>query len=397
MTAVSRVTLGELAELVTKGTTPTSVGGSISTSGIPFLRINNISDGEINFQDIQYVDKSTHESLLSRSVIRPGDFLITIAGTIGKTLIVPDNYSEMNCNQAIAIIRLKPAIDKSYLKHWIGTEDALKQINGAKVTATISNLSLGQIKELKIPLPGIKEQKRIAAILDKADAIRRKRQQAIQLADDFLRAVFLDMFGDPVTNTQGWEVKTLNDVCKKITDGTHHSPSIVNSGVPYITAKHLKKTGLQFFENPWFISEEDHRAIFSRCDPEIGDVLYIKDGATTGLAAINNYDFEFSMLSSLALLKPDRKKILPEFLVMFLNDPATKRVMIANMAGAAITRLTLAKIKSVLVPAPPIEMQQQFTDIYLKVLATALKISIAVDASSEAFDAISQKAFSGEL
>lgn len=253
------------------------------------------------------------------------------------------------------------------------------------------------LKGFEIPLPPLPEQKRIAAILDKADAIRRKRQQAIQLADDFLRAVFLDMFGDPVTNPKGWETKALADVCKKITDGTHHSPPIVDAGVPYITAKHLKKTGLQFFNDPWFISEEDHRAIYSRCAPEKNDVLYIKDGATTGLAAINEYDFEFSMLSSLALLKPCREKILPEYLTVFLNHPITKKVIIANMAGAAITRLTLAKIKSVRIPVPPIEMQQKFTDIYVKVREATMKITSGVDASVEAFEAISQRAFAGQL
>ena len=263
--------------------------------------------------------------------------------------------------------------------------------------AGVPTLNRNLVHDELIPLPPLPEQKRIAAILDKADAIRRKRQQAIQLADDFLRAVFLDMFGDPVTNSKKWEVKVLADVCKKITDGTHHSPPIVDSGVPYITAKHLKKTGLQFFSDPWFISEEDHRTIYSRCAPEKNDVLYIKDGATTGLAAINEYDFEFSMLSSLALLKPDRQKILPEFITVFLNHPASKQVIIANMAGAAITRLTLAKIKSVIIPVPPIEVQQKFADLYLKVREATRKISSGVDASDEAFEAISQKAFSGQL
>ena len=69
-----------------------------------------------------------------------------------------------------------------------------------------------EVERIEIPLPPLAEQKRIAAILDKADAIRRKRQQAIQLADDFLRAVFLDMFGDPVTNPKGWEIAELGSI-----------------------------------------------------------------------------------------------------------------------------------------------------------------------------------------
>ena len=319
--------------------------------------------------------------------------MITCRGATCGNVHISEPKSYINGN-AMALDELDfHRADLKYLYYFFfsrGFEDVISGSAQPQIT--------GQgLTKVKIPLPPLSEQKRIAAILDKADAIRRKRQQAIQLADDFLRAVFLEMFGDPVTNPKGWKVKALADVCKKITDGTHHSPPIVDAGAPYITAKHLKKTGLQFFNDPWFISEEDHRAIYSRCAPEKNDVLYIKDGATTGLAAINEYDFEFSMLSSLALLKSDREKILPEYLTAFLNHPRTKQLMIANMAGAAITRLTLAKIKSVRIPVPPIEMQQKFTDSYLKVREATKKISSGVDASVEVFEAISQKAFSGQL
>ncbi|MCB5226647.1 restriction endonuclease subunit S [Alishewanella sp. 16-MA] len=253
------------------------------------------------------------------------------------------------------------------------------------------------LKENLVPLPPLAEQKRIAEILDKADAIRRQRQQAIQLADDFLRAVFLKMFGDPVTNPKKWEVKSLSTLCSKITDGTHHSPPIVDVGVPYITAKHLKTTGLEFYKDPWFISEESHKAIFSRCAPEKYDVLYIKDGATTGLAAINEYDFEFSMLSSLALLKPNKELMLPEFLCMFLNHPRSKLVITANMAGAAITRLTLAKIKDIQIPLPEVTKQKVFSEIYWKVKEFLSKTRESEQHTAEEFNALSQKAFSGQL
>lgn len=262
---------------------------------------------------------------------------------------------------------------------------------------TVAIVSKSKFEELEIPLPPLAEQKRIAAILDKADAIRRKRQQAIQLADDFLRAVFLDMFGDPVTNPKGWEVRELSELCIKITDGTHHSPPITKSGIPYVTAKHLKLTGLEFFNDPWFISEDSHRSIYSRCAPEKFDVLYIKDGATTGLAAINEYDFEFSMLSSLALIKPDKNKIIPEFLCVFLNHPRAKLVITANMAGAAITRLTLAKIKDIQIPLPSLSEQKLFADIYWRVKSVISKNRESKEISNHGFNALSQQAFSGKL
>lgn len=233
----SRKKLGDLCNLVTKGTTPTSVGFDFAERGVPFLRIQNISGSTVSLDDVLYIEESTHNAL-GRSKIRPGDFLITIAGTIGRTAIVPPGFPESNCNQAVAILRFDEAkLWPKFLLYWLSTEDATTQISGRKVTATISNLSLGQIKELEIPLPPLPEQKRIAAILDKADAIRRKRQQAIQLADDFLRAVFLDMFGDPVTNPKGWPKKALKLLGKSATGRTPPSEKtdMWGEGLPFVT------------------------------------------------------------------------------------------------------------------------------------------------------------------
>ena len=158
-------------------------------------------------------------------------------------------------------------------------------------------------------------------------------------------------------------ILSLEDACLKITDGTHHSPPITTSGIPYVTAKHVKPEGLKFFEDPWFVSEEDHRAIYSRCDPKKGDVLYIKDGATTGIAALNNYDFPFSMLSSVALLRPKPEVCDPRFLCWWLNSPLSKEKFIGQMGGAAIKRLTLSKIKRFEIPLPPLAEQRRIAEV----------------------------------
>lgn len=251
------------------------------------------------------------------------------------------------------------------------------------------------LKEEKLAIPPLPEQQRITDILDKAEAINQKREQALALCNEFLRATFLDMFGDPVSNPKGWEVTDLERATNKITDGTHHSPPITDEGIPYITAKHLKKDGLHFFDNPWYISLEDHKNIFSRCNPEKGDVLYIKDGATTGIAAINEYDFEFSMLSSLALIKCDEGILNPYFLCSMLNNDRNKQKLISNMGGAAIKRLTLTKIKKIEIIVPPIELQQKFSEIVEKVNAITARIQHAQELPL--FDALSQQAFKGEL
>jgi len=154
-------------------------------------------------------------------------------------------------------------------------------------------------------------------------------------------------------------VLKLSEVCEKITDGTHHSPPVVQEGVPYITAKHVKEGELRFFDKPWYVSKKDHAEIYARCDPKKGDVLYIKDGATTGIAAVNEYDFPFSMLSSVALLRPIEGACDPNYLTRWLNSPIAKDGFIRRMGGAAIKRLTLAKIKQFQIPLPPLSEQKR--------------------------------------
>jgi type I restriction enzyme, S subunit len=275
---------------------------------------------------------------------------------------------------------------------------ALKRANleNLTITTSIPGVNRDSLYSKKIPLPPLEEQKRIAAILDKADDIRRKRKEAIALTDELLRSTFLDMFGDPVTNPKGWKIYNLSDVCKKITDGTHHSPPIVSKGIPYITAKHLKKHGLDFYLDPWFIANEDHARIYSRCNPEKGDVLYIKDGATTGIAAINNYDFEFSMLSSLALLKVG-KTLTSEYLCDWLNSENVKEKHLTKLAGAAITRLTLKKIKDFHIPVPPLDIQKKYREFRQQITKLESALNTDKKNSEYLFNSLLQKAFRGEL
>lgn len=286
-------------------------------------------------------------------------------------------------------------LDSRYLYFFMSKY--VEKLRELSIGGVIKYIKLGMLTDAEIPLPPLAEQKRIAAILDKADAIRRKRQAAIKLADDFLRATFLDMFGDPVMNPRGWDINTLEDVCEKITDGTHHSPPITQTGIPYITAKHLKKGCLDFYAKPWFVSEKDHKAIYNRCDPRPGDVLYIKDGATTGRAAINEYAFEFSMLSSLALIRAKKGLLTSAYLCDWLNNERTKTKLLGGVAGAAITRFTIKKIKDFRIELPPVGLQEKYNQIRKKVMLSMGNQKRAKALADMEFNSLSQKAFRGEL
>jgi type I restriction enzyme S subunit len=156
-----------------------------------------------------------------------------------------------------------------------------------------------------------------------------------------------------------WVEASLAEVCTLVTDGTHHSPPNSFSGdFRYITAKNIRPWGLDITDVTW-VSASVHKEIYARCPVEHGDVLYIKDGVTTGVAAVNHLREPFSMLSSVALLKPRRDLLDPGFLKHWLNSPTTYAQMTSDMTGSAIQRLVLRQIRSAAIPLPPLREQQR--------------------------------------
>ncbi|CAD5942874.1 Type I restriction enzyme EcoEI M protein [Planktothrix agardhii] len=125
----------------------------------------------------------------------------------------------------------------------------------------------------------------------------------------------------------------------------------------YITSKNVRENYLDL-SNVSYISEEAHRTIFSRCPVRKGDVLYIKDGANTGLAAINTLREEFSLLSSVAVMRGKCEILDNRYLVFYLNSAHGRKNMLSMISGVAITRLTLTKLNSALIPLPPLEIQK---------------------------------------
>ncbi|MER0442626.1 restriction endonuclease subunit S [Emticicia sp. W12TSBA100-4] len=288
-------------------------------------------------------------------------------------------------NNHAHVLKAKEGVSTEFLMYYLNFSDLNSYITGS----TRGKLTKSSLDGIKIPLPDLATQKHIAEVLDKADTLRQQNRQLLAHYDELLQSTFIELFGDPVKNPKGWEVKKLDKICTQITDGTHFSPPSVDSGVPYITAKHVKDYGVDFYSKPTYVSIEEHEKIYARCKPEKGDVLYIKDGATTGIAAVNPYDFEFSMLSSLALIKPQKKELTSQFLVSWLNSEQVKENLINEfMAGAAIKRFTLQKIKSFQIPVPPLTLQQHFAKIVEQIEAQKAQTQTALTESEALFEGL---------
>lgn len=182
-------------------------------------------------------------------------------------------------------------------------------LKNAKIPNTGYNRHFKWLKQISISFPEHQKQSMIVEILDKLEDSIDNYNTILGLLDKLVKARFIEMFGDPIRNPYGWYNDCLNNVCTKINDGTHCSPESFDKGdYMYITAKNIKQNGLDL-SNVTYVSEKVHKPIYQRCNPEFGDILYIKDGATTGIATINTMKNEFTLLSSVALLKYDRSLI----------------------------------------------------------------------------------------
>ena len=394
MAVIKRVRLSEIAELVTKGTTPTTLGYEFQDTGVNFLKIECFSEkGDYIQNKATHISEECHEKL-KRSQLKEGDILFSIAGVIGRVAIVTRNMLPANINQALAIIRIKKDdIYLPYVKLILTSPLIKKQFERKKQGVAQLNISLKDINDLEIPLPEIGKQIEYANSFKKVEKLIYTRQYQLQKLDELVKARFVELFGNPISNPMNWNKRTLKEVCIKLNDGTHFSPESFSMGdYKYITAKNIKASGFDF-SNITYVPEAVHRPIFERCNPEQGDVLYIKDGATTGIAIVNTLKEEFTLLSSVALLKQNRNVINGYFLAALLNNADMYSDIRNNMGGAAITRLTIAKLNAVKVIVPPLDLQNRFAAFVHQVDKSKVAVQKSLDEAQLLFDSLMQQYF----
>lgn len=386
--------LKDITELITCGVAKRP---EYTKEGIMFLSSQNVKADKIILDKYNYISIYDYERLTKINKPEKGDILYTRVGSFGEAAVV-DIDDKFALYVSLTLIKpKKELVNNRYLMHFLNSPKVKEFAKNNTRGIGVQNLNVDTVREFDIVIPSLNTQKKIVECLDKAQKLIDKRKEQIEALDELVKSKFIEMFGDPIINGKNYELKNLDEICLKITDGTHNSPSNTTEGVPYVTAKHLKQYGLDFYSEPTYVAIEDHEVIYKRCNPEKGDVLYIKDGATTGIAGINHYDFEFSMLSSLALLKLNTNLINNYYLVNYLNNDSVKDRIINDMVGGAIKRLTLMRIKNIKVVMPPIELQNQFADFVKQVDKLKFEMEKSLKELEDNFNSLMQKAFKGEL
>src|SRR3989338_3799578 len=253
---------------------------------------------------------------------------------------------------------------------------------------------LSKYQHIKIPLPPLPIQQKIVSILEKAEKAKEWRKEADELTKDFLKSVFIEMFGDPILNNMKWDSKELEYLCEKVTDGEHLNPQLQKEGKHLIMAKDVLENNVDFSQNN-FVSEENFQKYVKKCKPEQGDLLLVIRGATIGRCTSVKTTIPFCLMGSVILIKP--KNINVKFLeYLFRDSNFIKKVV--NVSGASAQQaIYLINLKKLVVLSPPIPLQQKFAVIVKEVEAMKEQQKQSKEQIGNLFNALMQKAFKGEL
>ena len=234
------------------------------TVGLPIIRIQDLTG---NAYDLGFYAGNYPE----RIEINDGDVLISWSASLG--VYVWDKGKALLNQHIFKVVFDKCEVNREYFVYAVRYK--LKEMESKTHGATMKHIVKKDFDNTLIPFPTLEEQENIANLLDKISTIILVRQQQLQKLDELVKARFVELFGDPISNPMNWNKRTLKEVCTKLNDGTHFSPESFSMGdYKYITAKNIKASGFDF-SNITYVPEAVHRPIFERCNPEQGDVLYI--------------------------------------------------------------------------------------------------------------------------
>lgn len=389
--------LGDVSEFIRNGA---SIPQSKDAGGVPITRIESISERIFNQNKCGYADVDDSEYLDYR--LRLGDVLVSHINSekhLAKCAIFEDEGFDVIHGMNLLCARPdQQKIFPRFLFHYLSSPKFLHLIPAiTKKSVNQASFTVTAFKELPIPLPPLAEQKRIADILDKADAIRRKRQQAIQLADDFLHAIFLDMFGDPMANPKGWEVRPLIeliDPSRPITYGILKPGDDMEGGVPYVRVVDMK-------DGVVLVDQVRRTAIeiaqqYKRSSLKAGDVLMSIRGHVGRLAVVPK-ELEGANITQDTARLATNSSCSSLYLYACLENRRMQQEMQRFVKGAAVKGINLADVKELRVPVPPIELQKKIErkiELMTAALTSLERSSICL---LDGFKSLSQKAFSGQL
>ncbi|BDT87398.1 type I restriction modification enzyme protein S [Nocardia cyriacigeorgica] len=320
----------------------------------------------------------------------PGDIILGIRATIGVKTLADQVYC---LGRGVAGLRVGDGLDGRFLWNWLTF--AAPKLAAKGKGATFLQVNRADIGEMRIPLPSLDEQRRIAAILDHADALRAKRRETLARLDELTQSIFIDMFGDPAANPRGFKRIVLGDVIEFAKDGPHVSPTYAESGVPFLSSRHVRP-GVISWNDLKYLTAEDAEAQWKKIKPRRGDILYTK-GGTTGYAAEVRTDMDFAVWVHIALLRPIADVVNPSWLEAMLNTAYCYRQSQELTHGIANRDLGLKRMVKIAMYLPDLRLQERFAS-YVAILGSVAECHRNALAELDAlFASLQSRAYRGEL
>lgn len=356
----------------------------------------NVKGGRLNFETDRFTSNDEFAAFSRRVPLSDGDVLLTIVGTIGRAAVI-EEVRPLVFQRSVAIIRPKAAVlDSRFLYHATQSSDFQTQLDRASNKSSQAGVYLGKLAELLIPLPSLAEQRRIAAILDQADALRAKRREALAQLDRLTQAIFIDRFGDPATNSGGWPIGVVADVLSSACYGTSEK-SHADGEIPVLRMNNLTRNGeidltdLKFMD----LDERD----YDRYLIKKGDVLFNRTNSAelVGKTAIYRGSRRIAYAGYLIRLRTNDDND-PEYLAGFMNTAYTKRnlrAMCKSIVGMA--NINATEVQAMKIPLPPLAIQKTYAQQVNALEALKGAQRNALIQLDVLFTTLQHRAFHGEL
>jgi len=362
---------------------------------VRLVQLADVGDGE-------YIDKSDRflTSVKARELrctyLKPGDVMVArMPDPLGRACIFPGDLKPAVTVVDVCVIRPDDREhDARWLMHCLNAPACRNQIAGYATGTTRSRISRGNLGKIKIPLPPLAEQLRIAEVLDRAEALRAKRRAALTQLDSLTQSLFLDLFGNPIHNERKWPRAELREMCRvergKFTPRPRGDPSYYGGRFPFIQTGDISSSGGRL--NTWSQTLNEKGVTVSRSFPPDTVVIAIV-GATLGITAI--LDIEVYCPDSVVGIQAHASKASPEYIERVLRF--WRPIFVAQAPETARANINLETLRPLKVPRPPIELQREFARRVgaVEKLKTAQRTSLAE--LNALFASLQHRAFRGEL
>ena len=386
--------LKEVAIIERKNVKPENISGDTIFIGLEHMT----SSGEFtNIETVQTGEIASNKFSFNSSHILYGKLRPYL-----RKITRPD-FSGI-CSTDILPILPCSEIDRDYLYHYLRQQEYVDLATTRSSGANLPRISPKTLETFSISFPPLEEQKRIAAILDKADRVRRKRQEAIRLTEELGRSIFLDMFGDPVTNPKGWNFQKLGELLSESLQNGAYYPK-----EQYTNSSH----GTEMVHMSDAFYEKVKRGMLKRVNipqPDIAkyglssnDILIARRSLTYEGAAkpclISESKEPLIFESSLIRVRVNQDLLDPVFFYFYLSLPSVRQIyLFPNVTKSTISGINQAGLKRVEIILPPIDIQRRFREVYGKVGELKIRYELEhLKESENLFNSLLQRAFRGEL